>query len=199
MADGRSILKIKRKCSPEDILAIVCCLASMMALIFGLVNPKSPEQAFSSVKDAKNAAERGELDAKSEETQGAAGIVILVFLFIILIGTLLFALGLFLKSQWWKIKETFQTCCKKKEGGDPELERADRETVRNFLIAVEEAKAALQEEVLRKRKERLARRAQKARHVVRAASLSSIRKLGVSPGKDADKGRAEDAGDGEDI
>ena len=80
MAEGRSILEIKRKCSQEDVLAIVCNIASMMALIFGLVNPKSPEQAFSSVKDAKNAAERGELDARNEQTQGAAGIVILVFL-----------------------------------------------------------------------------------------------------------------------
>ena len=73
MADGKSIFEIKRKCTPEDILSIVCCIGSIMALIFGLVNPKSPEKAFASVKEAKNAVERGDLDVNDDQTQGAAG------------------------------------------------------------------------------------------------------------------------------
>ena len=204
--DGVNFLKAKRKCTPEDILAIVCNIASIMALIFALVNPGTPKEALTSVKDAKNAAERGELDTQDEQTQGAAGIAILILLFILLFVTIVYAVVLFVKAQWWKIKETFTGCCKKKAKNiDPDRKRADRETAQKIIDVVDAAKAEIEMEVKRKREERKERRRSKKTksktqtmtdaEVSETASLDS-----TNSGTDIKKeGEKEDDGEGEDI
>ena len=94
--------------------------------------------------------------------------------------------------------------CKKKAVEDPDRKRADRETTRDFINAVEEAKAALKEEVLRKRRERLAKRAKTIRNIFRGTSRKDVKEEVNSNEEDAstkveDKTKAEDEAVGAEI
>merc|ERR1711968_201219 len=94
----------------------------------------------------------------NQTTKDAAGIVILVLLFLLLAIVLLYTAFIVLKAQMWQIKEWINECRGKTGPVNVHKVRDDIHTIHQITQVVENAKARLKAKIKQERAERKARK-----------------------------------------
>lgn len=141
------VLGTKRDCGPEDKLATFLGIFSIITLILGLLNPLTPKEAYSTVKEARDQLQENKAPVNNETTTTAAGIVILVFLFLMLGIACLHTVYLLVKGQWWQIQEL---CSKSKEETDEDIIKQEENTILEILMTVKRERDKIKEKLASK-------------------------------------------------